>query len=547
MFSFLKVFNLETKSTINNFIKHNKSTFSKKEYFKKAKSEILIEFNAFYPTHLSMSYLSNVLAERNRSEITAFFNYSIIAAPLNPNILNKIKWFIGNLFSLATFKIYRSFGVNKILRPITSKTHKKNADKCYREIIKTTKCKQDVLKICIDGVQLGDLIYDTYLKTLRKPTLDIEDNKYKKMLHDFLCLYFFWKEYFDNHKISVIIGVHSSYSYALPLRVAIKKNIPTYALRGTWSCTKLTKGAMSAFGNYFEYPEIYNKLDDQLKKKGLLLAKKNLDLRISGVSGVKTHLGMTDKSAFNKIKMKTLIKPSQNIKILIVPHDFFDAVHNFGETIFADFYEWIEFLGEMSEKTNYDWYIKNRPNYEGKFQLYQPHTNEVIQKFVEKYKRIKLLPNDYSHLQIIEEGINFVFTCYGSVGVEYPLFNIPVVNATATNPHFRYNFNLHPKTINEYENIIYKLSDIKLNINKNEIYEYYFIRHIFTDKNWLIEDVNEMMNFVGGYDGQWTTKFFEYWINKFDMKKHKKIFDTLDRFFDSNSNFISIEHTKKNI
>ena len=107
MFSFLKVFNLETKSTINNFIKHNKSTFSKKEYFKKAKSEILIEFNAFYPTHLSMSYLSNVLAERNRSEITAFFNYSIVSAPLNPTVLNKIKWFIGNIFSLATFKIYR--------------------------------------------------------------------------------------------------------------------------------------------------------------------------------------------------------------------------------------------------------------------------------------------------------------------------------------------------------------------------------------------------------------------------------------------------------
>jgi hypothetical protein len=541
-----EIINFKKKKIINTFIKHNKKTFPKKKYFKKAKSEILIEFNAFYPSQLSMSYLSNVLAERNKAEITAFFNYSIVAAPLNPTILNKIKWFIGNLFSLATFKIYRSFGVNKIFRPTPSKTHKKNADKNYREIIKTIECKQDVLKICIDGVQLGDLIYDTYLRTLRKPTLDIEDNKFKKMLHDFLCLYFFWKEYFDTHKISAIIGVHSSYSYALPLRAAIKKNIPTYALRGTWSCTKLSKDIMSAFGNFFEYPELYNKLDDELKEKGLLAAKENLELRINGLSGVKTHLSMTEKSAFNKIKMKTLIKPSKNIKILIVPHDFFDAVHNFGETLFADFYEWIEFLGKMSEKTNYDWYIKNRPNYEGKFQLYQQQTSEVIKKFVEKYKKIKLLPNDYSHLQIIEEGIDFAFTCFGSVGVEYPLFNIPVVNATPTNPHCRYNFNLHPKTVDEYKKIIYELKNVKLKINKNEIYEYFFIRHIFTDKRWLVGDVSEMQKYVGGFGGQWTPKFFEYWINKFDMNKHKKILDTLEKFLDSNASMLSIEHTQKN-
>ena len=178
--------------------------------------------------------------------------------------------------------------------------------------------------------------------------------------------------------------------------------------------------------------------------------------------------------------------------------------------------------------------------------MYQPHTNEVIQKFVEKYKKIELLPNDYSHIQIVEEGIDFVFTCYGSVGVEYPLFGIPVVNASANGPHFRYDFNLHPKTINEYEKIIYQLKDIKLNINKNKIYEYFFMRHIFTDKTWLIEDVNEMVNFVGGYDGQWTPKFLEYCVSKFDISRHEKIIKSLNRFLDSNDYAINILHTQKN-
>ena len=55
---------------------------------------------------------------------------------------------------------------------------------------------------------------------------------------------------------------------------------------------------------------------------------------------------------------KRLIKKNDNVKILIAPHDFFDAVHIYGETLFEDFYEWLNFLGQFS-KTNYDWYIKN--------------------------------------------------------------------------------------------------------------------------------------------------------------------------------------------
>ena len=125
MFSFSKVINFEKIKSIKKFINHNKKIFPKKKLLKKNKSEVLIEFNAFYPTHLSMSYLSNVLAKKNDSKITAFFNYSIISSPLNPTLMNRIKWTIGNLFSLATFKIYRSFGVSKIFRPMVSKIQKK--------------------------------------------------------------------------------------------------------------------------------------------------------------------------------------------------------------------------------------------------------------------------------------------------------------------------------------------------------------------------------------------------------------------------------------
>ena len=52
-----------------------------------------------------------------------------------------------------------------------------------------------------------------------------------------------------------------------------------------------------------------------------------------------------------------------------------------------------------------------------------------------------------SHNQLIKEGIDAVITCHGSIGAEYPFFNKLVLNASTSNPHINYNFNIHPKKI----------------------------------------------------------------------------------------------------
>ena len=39
------------------------------------------------------------------------------------------------------------------------------------------------------------------------------------------------------------------------------------------------------------------------------------------------------------------------------------------------------------------------------------------------------------------EGINAGLTVHGTVGSEYPYFNVPIVNASKNNPHMMYDFN----------------------------------------------------------------------------------------------------------
>ena len=54
-------------------------------------------------------------------------------------------------------------------------------------------------------------------------------------------------------------------------------------------------------------------------------------------------------------------------------------------SIFPDFYQWLLFLGKVSKKTDYDWYIKTHIPYGGKYEIYQPHERLVVKKIYRKF------------------------------------------------------------------------------------------------------------------------------------------------------------------
>ena len=70
------------------------------------------------------------------------------------------------------------------------------------------------------------------------------------------------------------------------------------------------------------------------------------------------------------------------------------------------------------------------------------------------------------------------------------------------------------------------------------------MRHIYTNKNWLIDDLPKMIDYVGGYDGQWTNKFYNFWISNLTETKNTKIINTLKNFINSKDNYINIIHSK---
>ena len=169
---------------------------------------------------------------------------------------------------------------------------------------------------------------------------------------------------------------------------------------------------------------------------------------------VKKNFNMVglSESPFKKKRKINLIKNSKKIKILVATQCLIDSPHAFGNWFFSDFVDWLEYLGRISEKTNYEWYIKPHPNN-------LRRNKEFIDYYLKKYPKFKLVPPNTSHYSL-KNKIDFVFTNWGNIAMDLALLDIKVLNTHQNGRFSSFNFNINSNTFKEYNSKI-------LNLKKN--------------------------------------------------------------------------------
>ena len=273
---------------------------------------ILIEYNHYCSSHLCQALIANFLKQKTSNRIIAYYNYSIIVSPLKLKIITKIKWFLTNLLGLKFKGVYKSFGVESFVRPNISKEMSKKAQKITNKFFKTTKKKYEIINLKINKIWIGDLLYDTYLKSKVKPTIDANSNEFKIFFNEFIELFFYWENYLNSNKVTNIIGVHTCYSFGLLIRIGIYKNIPCF-VTNTRDVIKLNKTIPTMYSDYVLSKKIINRLPLNIKKKGIQLAKNKIDERFSGKQV--NDLFLSNVSSFKKLSSnKKILKKNSKIR-----------------------------------------------------------------------------------------------------------------------------------------------------------------------------------------------------------------------------------------
>lgn len=331
------------------------------------------------------------------------------------------------------------------------------------------------LSLIIDGIEVGDLIVDSYLRFRPSAKFNLHDPFVKYIIWQALRNIFEAKKYFEKNKPMFYLSTYTSYiEHGITARIALQNKIPVY-----------TFGDIARFGkkitledsyhtiNYSLFHRKFNELDKHQDR--MSEAEAHLKKRLSG--GIDPGISYMKKSAYSEID-STLPSDFRGAVIIFL-HDFYDNYHAYSDLIFQDFWQWICATIELLQKEGIKFFIKPHPN--------QINLNDaVISDLRKKYPNARWLPSTLSNLCIANSGMICGITAYGTVAHELAYMGIPTIGY-GKHPHHSFGFCRTARTREEYFRMlkspeVMPLSKIEM---KSQALKFYYMRNLYGTKDEL--------------------------------------------------------------
>ena len=385
--------------------------------------------------------------------------------------------------------LYRALGWNTVLTLAPDSELRRRAEKRASQIFESFKSKSCIAAVREKDVLLGDLIYDTYLRDLCQATVDIEDPRLRGYIRDALLMLELSESYFSSNRVKAVFADHLVYIWqGVLLRVAMKRGVPLHTVyfNPRPSAQRIDVLARAegmeipSRYSYWSYPEVFRRLSAEQQASAREKGRRYLSERVGGV----LHDGvLPGQTAYGHSGKNRILSLTDRPKILVLLHDFCDAVHVFRDLLFDDFYEWIHFLLKEAEKTPYEWYVKPHPNMNDYRRRGIDNANQqVVAELKLRYPEVRFLDAATSNRQLAEEGLSAVFTMYGTAAHEMPFLGVPAV-CGADNPHAAYRFAFTPKTREEYLSLIRSAGHLAKPESTDEICEFAYMYYLFQSEH----------------------------------------------------------------
>ena len=186
-------------------------------------------------------------------------------------------------------------------------------------------------------------------------------------------------------------------------------------------------------------------------------AEEMLTARFAGKGGRELDRGaFAGKRVLNRQEtMELLGLPSDKKNIVIMAHTFTDAVFNYGQLYYRDYYDWLEQTLQIAGKNDkVNWILKPHPTRSA-----YNESEDSIEKMYEKHRRdnIFFLP-DHVSAESIRDIADVIVTIGGNAGAEFACFGIPAV--IIGEPYYKgFGYTLEPRSRMEYEQLLMHIEE----------------------------------------------------------------------------------------
>lgn len=463
---------------------------------------VLVDFHQWSQTRLPYKLLLAQLSKLGSYKIVGFRSVKIGYSIFPNHSLDQKS--LGKSDKSAKDFYETHLGVEEFIHPKTNRwLQKVRGIWLPRAVRKALGSASELESMEIRGVPVGDLIYDAYCNHEHLATPNNGSAQLRRFLVDAVYLVKFWDRYFRKNSVLAVLG-ETVYLQGIPLRIAQKYGATVFVanLKGLERIDTLNPFEDSLFQHY---PELAELLPAEDKSVGINQAEESLRQLLAGGQVDRINL-YSGPSAFAQPDESLNVPYDGRESIIIAPHDFFDSSHSKGPHLYADFYIWLWRLGELSRHVDLNWWLKPHP-------LESERTRKILDEFLADFPHIRELPGKVNPRTLETLRVKTALTVRGTIAGEYPLIGIPVINASQSNMHHRYDFSITPRSREEYEALILNLGQESLVPETRGLSEFFFLRHILeysgtflppdqiASRSWDVEtDVIEIWRQLGSVE-----------------------------------------------
>ena len=384
--------------------------------------------------------IANALAVRENVRVEQFVLRSVNIGESDSVVkFLYFRLFFNRLLNFKWTRLYRVFCDNVGYSNLDMRNYPANLVDLWRAFgaWKKLKVRDDLMKLCINEIPVGDLVNDTYLRFKPAPTIDLTDRRLFAIIWQAFADARRAEKYFSSIKPALYLTSYSVYTqHGIPVRVALKHGVKVFSFGNYQEFSKaLALDDWVHTKNPLKYAEDFSLLDSPQEK--LAEAEKALRVRMSG--GIDTATAYMKTSAYVQSE-----EVPRNVEgsVVIFLHDFFDSPHVYYDMVFPDFWTWITFTIDVLIDAKIRFFIKPHPNQIGL-------SAGVIDALREKYPSAQWLSPKVTNVQLAEAKIACAVTVYGTVAHEMAYLRIPSITC-ARHPHVAFSFSRNSKNKSDY-------------------------------------------------------------------------------------------------
>ena len=329
--------------------------------------------------------------------------------------------------------------------------------------------KEEQFSLSIDGIEVADLLVDSYLRFRPSPRFDAADPFVRRLIWQALRDVRLANAYFGRVKPRWYISSYSTYlEHGVAVRAALRHQVPVWTFGSLIQFGKRLSSADSFHtADFSDYRSRFEAIE--AKEGCLLAARRVLDRRLSGDIDIATSY--MRQSAYGKTD--AAVPQGLDGAVVVFLHDFYDSPHVYPDLVFQDFWRWICFTIEVLQQAGIRFFLKPHPN---QIAL----SDAVLPALSQKYPGIDWIPPGVNNVQLVQAGMSCGVTAYGTVAHELAYLGVPSI-ACARHPHHTFDFCRTAHSRDEYAAMLrsFELQPLSKEAMQQQALSFFYMHNLY--------------------------------------------------------------------